>query len=121
MDLGRIDFVLRCGLGKKFLWEKWQPLIGSSVIRFRFSLTAFQKFTLRTRVIGWDEKWFYLEQRIERKNRTVAVAVHKALFRKGRRGNIPTVEVIKTLGIENPPLEFMPDVCRLHSQTETFL
>lgn len=37
--------------------------IAASTVRYRRSLELFQKVFLRTRVLAWDEKAFYLEQR----------------------------------------------------------
>lgn len=37
--------------------------VAASSIRFRRSLELFQKVVLKTRVLFWDEKAFYMEQR----------------------------------------------------------
>ncbi len=38
------------------------PLVGSLSITYRRSLELFAPFTLTTRTLCWDEKWFYMEQ-----------------------------------------------------------
>lgn len=38
-------------------------VVGASTIRYRRSLHFREAFTIRTKVLGWDDKAFYLEQR----------------------------------------------------------
>ena len=102
MDLGRVDLLLRTDLGKVLWQHKWQPLVGGVNIRYKQSLTPLQKYRLHTKVIGWDEKWFYIEQRFERRNRTIAVGLVKALFR-GNHKNIPPAQVLKLIDVNIDP------------------
>lgn len=98
MDLGRLDLLMRSKGRDFFLKNKWQAVLGASHIRFRRSLKCFQKFELQTRVIGWDEKWFYIEQRIFSGGHLITVALLKALF-ISRRGSVPTQKVFKMLNV----------------------
>lgn len=82
MDLGRTDLMMRTGMGRLVMQQKWMPVIASAKIRFRKSLLPFRKFTLQSRVLCWDEKWFFLEQRFVRDGRTVAYALVKGMLRK---------------------------------------
>lgn len=107
MDLGRLDLLIRTDLAAALFRHRWQPLVGAVNIRYKVSLLPFQRYRLRTKVIGWDEKWFYIEQRFERGNRTVAVALVKALFRGDHR-NIPPEETLRLIRVNiDPPV--MPD------------
>lgn len=107
MDLGRLDLLIRTDLAKVLLQHRWQPLVGAVNIRYKQSLLPFQRYRLRTKVIGWDEKWFYIEQRFERKNRTIAVALIKAVFR-GPRKNVTPEDTLKLIHVNiDPPA--MPD------------
>jgi acyl-CoA thioesterase FadM len=107
MDLGRLDLLIRTDLAKVLFKHRWQPLVGAVNIRYKQSLLPFQRYRLRTKVIGWDEKWFYIEQRFERKNRTIAVALVKAVFR-GPRKNIAPEDTLKLIHVNiDPPA--MPD------------
>lgn len=101
MDLGRMDLVVRCGLGKALWQRRWRPLVASAVIRYRGSLEPFQRFELKTRIAGWDEKWFWIEQRFVVGERTVAIGAIKGLFR-GPQGNVSTAEVLTTAGVDQP-------------------
>lgn len=102
MDLGRLDLLIRTDLAKALLRHRWQPLVGSVNIRYKQSLLPFQKYRVHTKVIGWDEKWFYIEQRFERRNRTIAVGLVKALFR-GNHRNITPEQCLKLIKVNIDP------------------
>ncbi len=80
MDLGRIHLMSKAGLLKSTLKRKWIPVLGGAKVHFIRSLGAFNKFTMTTQVIYWDEKWIYLEQKIIRKNTLITTALLKVLF-----------------------------------------
>src|SRR3990167_8323768 len=94
MDLGRMDWIWRTGLRKAARDNHWNPLVAASTIRYKKSLTLWKRFTLRTRILGWDEKWFYIEQVFKKGERVMTVAVVKALFR-GPKGNVPPGVVLE--------------------------
>ncbi len=103
-DLGRIDFLLRIGLARFFIRNRWQPLIGSTLIRYRFGLRPFEMFDIVTRVECWDEKWFYFDQRIETNKGVAAVALAKGLVRD-RNGTVSPEQVLQSVGhsVPSPP------------------
>jgi acyl-CoA thioesterase FadM len=102
MDLGRLDLLLRAELLTHLVAHRWQPLVGAVNIRYRQSLPPFAKFKLKTKIVAWDEKWFYIEQRFERKNRLIATAHVKALFRSPK-GNVRPEEVFGLLKMNIDP------------------
>lgn len=102
MDLGRLDLMFRTGLGRVIVKQRWRPMVGTAVIRFRRGLSPFERYVLKTRIVSWDDKWFWLEQRFERNNDVVAVGAIKGLFRDSR-GNVPTARVLSLLGVTDTP------------------
>jgi len=64
-------------------------------------LSIFQRYTLHTRVVGWNEKWIYIEQRFISNDQLIAQGRIKGLLR-GRSGNINSNTVMKKLGIDHP-------------------
>ncbi len=102
MDLGRLDLLIRTDLAKALVQHRWQPLVGAVNMRYKQSLMPLKKYRLRTKVIGWDEKWFYIEQRFECGNRVIAVALVKALFR-GKKRNITPEETLKLIHVNIDP------------------
>ena len=101
MDLGRTDHLIRTGHVSFFLKKKWQAVLGSSNIRFRRALNIFQVYDLKTKVIGLDDRWIYIEQRFESKGELVAYAVVRAVF-INKRGRVQIHQVLKDLHLENP-------------------
>jgi acyl-CoA thioesterase FadM len=105
MDLGRFDLTFRTGLGRAMLRNRWQPLVGGVTIRYRRSLDPFERYELHTRLLGWDAKWFFLEQRFLKKGGDLAAeGVVRALFR-GKAGNVPVAEVLVQMGYEGPAID----------------
>jgi acyl-CoA thioesterase FadM len=99
MDLGRIELMLRTGMMGKVLKRRWLPVVSIASIRFRREISPFERFTLHTRLLGWDEKWFYMEQRFETTRGVAAVGIVKGLFR-GSQGNVPTQELVGLTGYD---------------------
>lgn len=62
MDLGRTDLILRSGAWRAMRRERLGVVLAGSAMRFRRSLPPFSRFTLATRLVGWDERWMYVEQ-----------------------------------------------------------
>lgn len=105
MDLGRFDLILRSGMRKMIRQKKWNPLVATVSIRYKKSLKAFQSFTLHTRIVAWDERWFFLEQKFIRDHQVYAHAWVRGLF-YGVHGRVPTRLVLEALGEQrtSPPV-----------------
>jgi acyl-CoA thioesterase FadM len=69
MDLGRVDMLLRSGLWDAMRKAGFTATVAAETIRFRKSLLPFQWFTLETRLLGWDDKALFMQQRFLRRRR----------------------------------------------------
>jgi acyl-CoA thioesterase FadM len=105
MDLGRTDWFLRTGAWQHVRQAGINPVLGGSMIRFRRSLAPFERFTLTTRLLGWDEHWFYFEQLMSGRNGTACLALQRAGFTKAGR-LVPAAALVERLapGTPSPPL-----------------
>lgn len=105
MDLGRLDLMVRVGLGGAILRNRWQPVLGAANIRFRRSLRPFQRFTLVSRVLCWDEKYIFIEHRMETASGTAALAVVQGAF-VARGRVVPPSDVLAAVGAaaQSPPM-----------------
>ena len=101
MDLGRLDMLIRSRTLGVVFKHKWAPVLGAATVRFKRSLHLFEKFTLKTRILGWDEKWVYMEHRIETEKHLAVIAIVKALFRADGR-SIPSQELAEAFGHHGP-------------------
>jgi acyl-CoA thioesterase FadM len=117
MDLGRWDYGMRVRLWLEMARRRWFPLVGSATLRFRKGLDPFQRYELRTRLVAWDEKWLWFEQRFCVGEALYAVGRVKVLFR-GPKGNVPTVELVAACGASAPQPRQMPEVIRLWQEAE---
>ena len=97
MDLGRMDLTIRSGLWRAMRDNKWYPVVGSAKMTFRRPLDPFQAYELTTQVIGWDDKWIYMEQHFLVGERVHARGVLKALFLKDGK-KVPSTELAHALG-----------------------
>lgn len=109
MDIGRIDFIVRNGI-LKFAWKnKQSPIQGSAIIRYRLPLQLFQTYDVTTRIVCWDDKWAYMEQRFtfakgRRAGSVAAVAVVKGGFYDRRRKVMASTDTLaKAIGYEGAP------------------
>lgn len=111
MDLGRLDLVSRTGLLKVMSKRKCIPVLSAVKIRYRLPLGLFQKYRLTTRVVCWDDKWVFMEQRFiiasgNRKNTTAAIALLKGgFYDRKNKCTVPTQDLIDIVGIDqtSPP------------------
>lgn len=99
MDLGRMDLMLRSGMMTQARAKGWLPVLGSATIRYRQPLKPFQKFKLETRILGWEDKWFYVEQKYtatsgKTKGQVAAYAIVKGAFADAKTGKAATVETV---------------------------
>jgi len=97
MDLGRMDLIYRSGLLKWMFKNKWVPVANIAIIRFRYPLKVFQKYQLRTRVLWWDEEFFYCQQIFERNGRVLATG-HVKVSLLGSNGLVSTLEILSAIG-----------------------
>lgn len=64
MDLARTYMIAEIGLMKQFLKNKWLPIVNAAEFTYIRDIKPFEKFTIETKIVGWDEKYFYIEHRI---------------------------------------------------------
>ena len=108
-DLGRLDLFVRTGTFAFVRQRKWVLPIGSLMMRFRRPLRLLQSYQLRTRLLGWDDKWFFMESRFTRGDKEIARGVVRGLAR-GKEGNVPPSTILAHLGVEDPSPSLPEDV-----------
>jgi acyl-CoA thioesterase FadM len=114
MDLGRLHLVAQIGLLGIILRRRWGAALGAAEINFIRPLAPFQKFELVTRLVTWDEKYAYMEQRFESRGMLCAHAFVKGLF-LDRNGRVEPPEVAAALGTTAVPPP-MPEELRIWAE-----
>lgn len=98
MDLGRFDQGLRTGIWQQWKKKGWYPVVVNATISFRKSLEPWQKYQIETKVIGWDEIAYYIEQRFVRNGEIYAKAIMRGRFLKRSWGIVTPDEVMHDSG-----------------------
>ena len=83
MDVARTHWMVRTGVLGAIRRNRWAPLLGGGFIRYRHSLKILQRYTVHSRLLCWDDRWFFLEHVFaDRRNRPVAIGISRAALRK---------------------------------------
>ncbi|KAA3614730.1 MAG: thioesterase [Calditrichaeota bacterium] len=93
MDLGRSHLIGQAGLIKKIHQNKFLPIATSVEISYFKEIKPFQRFHLHSRMIFWDEKYWYIRQEFKSGEKLHAVAMVRGLFVKGRE-KIPFQKIV---------------------------
>lgn len=115
MDLGRMDLLLRGGLWRAVLANKWTPVLSAASIRYRRELRLFRRFRLDSRIVAWSDSWFVMEQSFIAHNRrgeemVAAVALLRGgLYDRRAKAFVPVARLLETAGVSaispEPPEE----------------
>lgn len=89
MDLGRFGHLQRLNMPKMMKENGWYGAVAGSTVRYRRRITVFQKLELRTRIIGWDDRFVYVEQALWRGDECCAHAIIRIVV-AGQDGIVPT-------------------------------
>lgn len=105
MDYGRTHLLARIRLLEHIVRARWTPLVGAVWMTYRRSLPLFARFTLSSRLVCWDERWFYLEQTFTGHDGLAALGWVKGILR-GPNGNLDPQAVLNTVapGALSPPM-----------------
>jgi acyl-CoA thioesterase FadM len=99
LDLGRIPLAIRTGLLEVLRHEKWGLAVAGTSVRYRRRVRTLERFEMRSRLVTWDDKFFYLEQGMWARNGDCA---NHALFRTAvtdRNGLVKTQRVRDAMGV----------------------
>lgn len=110
MDLGRMDLMVRTGLWPKMRASGYYPVMANETMTFRKSLQPWQKFVLESKIIGYDAKAVYMEQRFVVGGEIFASATTRARFLKKTGGTVSMHELGQLVGVDStsmPPPEWI--------------
>ncbi|WP_062078771.1 acyl-CoA thioesterase [Demequina globuliformis] len=98
MDLGRYVLLKRSGWWAEAASRGWFAVVAGQTITYRRELRLGQKFTVSTRVVGFDERWCYLEQVFRVGDTIHAHALVRTRFLKRSGGSVDVEELEAALG-----------------------
>lgn len=120
MDLGRMDMLLKTKTLKPLFGNGYFPVVASQSIRFKRSLKPFEKFSLKTQVINFDEKDFFMKQTFYFNGNIAAEGLVKGRFKKKGQGSVRTEDLFKFLG-EDYMGNSMSELSQAQKQIESLL
>lgn len=105
-DLGRIPLGNLTGVRRIARERGWGGAVAGASVRYRRRITSFQTFEMRTRMIGWDDRFIYFEQSMWRGGECASHVLIRMAMTRGRRGILPPSEMAAALGLppESPAL-----------------
>ena len=107
MDLNRLPFGSVMGLTRAIRENQWMLTMAGVSVRFRKRVKMFNRVRITCKVVGRDERFFYLEQTMWLGDE----AAHNALYRAvvyNNEGIVPTEKLGKAMGLDDWNPE-MPD------------
>ena len=107
MDLGRVNLIFQSGLWRIVWRDKLAPVLASSMVRFRRPVKPFARITVTTQVLGYDEKWMFIEHRILCGEEVMSHAVVRNLF-IGKSGPVTPQALAQDMGYLGPSPQ-LPD------------
>ncbi|NMH64977.1 thioesterase family protein [Shewanella salipaludis] len=109
MDLARTYMLAEMGLLKRFLKLKWMPIVNAAEFTYIRDIKPLQIFDIETKLVGWDEKYFYIEQRFVSKRGLHCIAYVRGVFVcKGKQ--VPIPQLLDAADFDAAPPELPADV-----------
>ena len=107
MDIGRVDLLARMRIFRNVWRRGWRPINGGTMISYRKSLFLWERFTVRSRILCWDEKWIYFEHIVEKASGELAASANSRGVLRGREGNVKPEALLEVAGatdLVSPPM-----------------
>lgn len=104
-DLGRIPLARRTGLIEMLRRERWGMTMAGASVRYRARIRTFELVEMRSRCVGWDARFIYIEQSMWKGQTCCNQIVYRSAM-TGPEGIVPTERVTRALGVDpvSPPL-----------------
>ena len=104
LDFAEVTLAGLASDGGLYVPERWPRLSEAEIAAMRGLPYA----ELATRVIGYDERWIYMEQVFRRGDTVIADAIVRARFLRSSGGSVDVQEVLDLVG--QPPADLvLPD------------
>lgn len=94
MDFGRWDMIFRNGVFDLATSKGWYSVVAGETIKFKRSLELWDKFQLETQIIGFDDKYFFIQQKFLKDGNMMATGLVKVRFLQRKGGTVSTKEVM---------------------------
>ncbi|WBU37169.1 acyl-CoA thioesterase [Homoserinibacter sp. YIM 151385] len=100
MDLARVDLISRTGIWARMQEHGVYPVVAAQTISYRRSLELGQRYDIETRIVGYDARAAYLEQRFVVDGEIVARGYVAGRFLRRRGGVVSMEELGEITGVD---------------------
>lgn len=107
-DLGRLVYFQRTGIIRVMKERRWAGTIAGASVRYRHRVRMFDRLEMRTRALGWDARFLYLDQSMWRGEEcTSHILLRSAVTSKD--GMVPMEEATRALDHATGESPALPD------------
>lgn len=107
-DLGRIPMSIRIGMTRAMMKNGWGMTVAGSTVRYRRRIKMFNRFEIHSRVLGWDARFFYIEQAIWRQGEAMNHVMLR-LAATDATGILPPEKLVAAMGYAGTASPDLPD------------
>lgn len=107
-DLGRIPLAQRAGLIRALAKNRWGLTMAGATVMYRKRVRMFDRIDVRSRALGWDDKFIYLEQSMWKGETCTSHILYRSAV-TDKNGIVAPVRVLQSMGIEDIASPELPD------------
>ncbi len=101
-DLGRIPMAMRTGLTGVLRKNGWGITVAGNTTRYRRRVRGLERYELRSRCVGWDARFLYIEQSMWVGENCANHILIRSAFTSAK-GIVPPAQVIAAMGKDGTP------------------
>ena len=105
MEVSRFDMMIRTGLLKYCYQNKMVAVVASQHIVYKRPITRWMKFTLKSRIMYWDEYFMYIQHKFEGNGKQLATAIVKVAWLTKGKQKVSIDQVFNNVGYHVQDLE----------------
>lgn len=111
MDRCRLEHAVVTGLLNRAIEARTSTVVANTEIAYIRELRPYQRFQVHTRLLGWDDKYSYYDQRFESQRKLHTHALHRLAHMYGGKTISPQAfQEMTGLNLTSPPLpEYVRD------------
>lgn len=98
-DLGRLPLAKRVGLLDVLKREGWGLTMAGVSVRYRRRVRMFDRIEMKSRCVGWDDKFIYLDQSMWKGGECTSQALYRSAV-TDRKGIVPPARLMDAMGLE---------------------
>jgi acyl-CoA thioesterase FadM len=103
-DLGRLPAAARAGLVAVLRQKRWGMTMAGVSVRYRRRVRLFDKIEMRTRFVGWDARFLYVEQSMWKADECTSHALYRVAVTDAN-GIVAPARVLAAMGEDTIPPE----------------